>query len=299
MIRGSSAPSRRSSRPPIPVASAMARFSSAPSTRRFASAPERKARTRSKGKYTCNTAQRRRPAAKGTSPTTGKEAMSDIQKVMNMIKEHDVKYVDFRFTDPRGKWQHLAHHIRTITEDFLAEGVMFDGSSIAGWKAINESDMLLKPDCATAVLDPFAAQTSLIIFCDTHEPGTGQPYARDPRSIAKKAERYLASTGVGDKAFFGPEAEFFVFDDVRYKSGMNGAMYEIDAEEGPWVSDKKFPDGNTGHRPPIKGGYFPVPPVDGASDLRAEMLSTMAEMGLDVEKHHHEVAPSQHELGAE
>jgi len=225
--------------------------------------------------------------------------MSDIQKVMNMIKEHDVKYVDFRFTDPRGKWQHLAHHIRTITEDFLAEGVMFDGSSIAGWKAINESDMLLKPDCATAVLDPFAAQTSLIIFCDTHEPLTGQPYGRDPRSIAKKAEQYLASTGIGDKAYFGPEAEFFIFDDVRYKVGMNGAMYEIDSDEGPYVSDKKFPDGNTGHRPPIKGGYFPVPPVDGQSDMRAEMLSVMAEMGLRVEKHHHEVAPSQAELGFE
>src|SRR5690348_11320717 len=224
--------------------------------------------------------------------------MSDTQKVMDLIKEHDVKYVDFRFTDPRGKWQHLAHHVRTINEDFLNEGVMFDGSSIAGWKAINESDMLLKPDCATAVLDPFAAQTSLIIFCDVHEPGTGQAYARDPRSIAKKAEHYLASTGTGDKAYFGPEAEFFVFDDVRYKVGMDGAMYEIDSEEAPYVSDKKFPDGNTGHRPPIKGGYFPVPPVDGASDLRAEMLSVMNDMGLDVEKHHHEVAPSQHELGA-
>jgi glutamine synthetase len=223
--------------------------------------------------------------------------MSDIKKVLDMVKEHDVKYVDFRFTDPRGKWQHLAHHVKTITEEFLTNGVMFDGSSIAGWKAINESDMVLMPDCATAVLDPFAAQTSLIINCDVYEPGTGQPYARDPRSIAKKAEKYLASTGIGDKAFFGPEAEFFVFDDVRYQSGMSGSSIEIDAEEAPWVSAKKYPDGNTGHRPPIKGGYFPVPPVDGASDLRAEMLSVMADMGLDVEKHHHEVAPSQHELG--
>ncbi len=225
--------------------------------------------------------------------------MSDIQKVMNLIKEHDVKYVDFRFSDPRGKWQHLAHHVRTINEDFLAAGVPFDGSSIAGWKAINESDMLLMPDCATAVLDPFAAQTSLIIFCDTYEPLTGQPYGRCPRSTAKKAEQYLVSTGIGDKAFFGPEAEFFIFDDVRYKTGMNGAMYEIDSDEGPYVSDKKYPDGNTGHRPPIKGGYFPVPPVDGQSDIRAEMLSVMADMGLKVEKHHHEVAPSQAELGFE
>ncbi len=224
---------------------------------------------------------------------------ASIKNVMALIKEHDVKYVDFRFTDPRGKWQHLSHHIRTITENFLDEGVMFDGSSIAGWKAINESDMLLKPDCATAVLDPFAAQTQLVIFCDVHEPGTGQPYGRDPRSTAKKAEAYLASTGIGDKAFFGPEAEFFVFDDVRFKNSMNTSFYEIDSEEGPYVTDKKFPDGNTGHRPPIKGGYFPVPPVDGAHDLRAEMLTVMSDMGLKVEKHHHEVAPSQHELGCE
>src|ERR1043166_716047 len=223
--------------------------------------------------------------------------MSNAKKAMDLVKERDAKYVDLRFSDTRGKMQHLTQHISTMDAEAWEKGIMFDGSSIAGWKAINESDMVLMPDCATAVLDPFAAQTSLILFCDIFEPGTGQPYARDPRSIAKKAEKYLASTGVGDKAFFGPEAEFFVFDDVRYKSGMNGAMYEIDSEEGPWVSDKKFPDGNTGHRPPIKGGDLPVPPVDAASDLRAEMLSTMAEMGLDVEKHHHEVAPAQHELG--
>ena len=223
--------------------------------------------------------------------------MPDTRKVMEMIKEHDVKYVDFRFTDPRGKWQHLAHHVRTIDEDFLNEGVMFDGSSIAGWKAINESDMMLVPDCSTAVLDPFAAQTSLIIFCDVHEPLTGQPYSRDPRSIAKKAEQYLVSSGTGDKAYFGPEAEFFVFDDVRYAATMKGAMYAIDSEEGPYASDRKLPDGNTGHRPPVKGGYFPVPPVDSLSDMRAEMLSVMADMGLAVEKHHHEVAPAQNELG--
>jgi glutamine synthetase len=223
--------------------------------------------------------------------------MADTKKVLEMMKEHDAKYVDFRFTDPRGKWQHLAHHVRTITDEFLNEGVPFDGSSIAGWKAINESDMLLVPDCATAVLDPFAAQTSVIIFCDVHEPLTGQPYGRDPRSIAKKAEQHLVSTGIGDTAYFGPEAEFFVFDDVRYDSSMNGAMYEIDSEEGPYVSAKKYPDGNTGHRPPVKGGYFPVPPVDSQSDLRAEMLSVMFDMGLQVEKHHHEVAPSQNELG--
>ena len=157
--------------------------------------------------------------------------MSDTGDVMALIKEHEVKYVDFRFTDPRGKWQHLAHHLRTINEDFLNEGIMFDGSSIAGWKAINESDMMLVPDCRTAVLDPFAAQTSLIIFCDVHEPLTGQPYARDPRSTAKKAEQYLIASGIGDTAYFGPEAEFFIFDDVRYATGMNGAMYAIDSSE--------------------------------------------------------------------
>ena len=223
--------------------------------------------------------------------------MADTKQVLDMIEEHDVKYVDFRFTDPRGKWQHLAHHVRTINDDFLNDGVPFDGSSIAGWKAINESDMLLVPDCSTAVLDPFAAQSSLIVFCDVHEPLTGQPYGRDPRSIARKAEQHLVATGIGDTAYFGPEAEFFVFDDVRYEASMNTASYYIDSEEGPYVTNKQYPDGNTGHRPPIKGGYFPVPPVDSLSDLRAEMLSVMYDMGLGVEKHHHEVAPSQNELG--
>jgi glutamine synthetase len=223
--------------------------------------------------------------------------MSTVEKILEMITEHDVKYVDFRFTDPRGKWQHLAHHVRTVDADLLTEGVMFDGSSIAGWKAINDSDMTLLPDLSTAVLDPFAAQTSLILFCDIAEPGTGQAYSRDPRSTAKKAEAYLGSTGIGDTAYFGPEAEFFVFDDVRYKTGMNYAAYELDSEEGPYNTFKSYPDGNTGHRPPVKGGYFPVAPVDASGDLRAEMLSVMADMGLKVEKHHHEVAPSQHELG--
>ncbi|MBI3710506.1 MAG: type I glutamate--ammonia ligase [Proteobacteria bacterium] len=223
--------------------------------------------------------------------------MSDPKKVLQMIKDNEVKYVDLRFTDPRGKWQHLAHAIETINEDSFTDGIMFDGSSIAGWKAINESDMTLIPDPATAVMDPFAAQPSLILFCDVYEPGTGQPYGRDPRSVAKKAEAFLKSSGIGDTAYFGPEIEFFVFDDVRFKCAMNTQMYELDSEEGPYVTDKKYEDGNMGHRPPIKGGYFPVPPVDSTSDLRAEMLTTMKDMGLSIEKHHHEVAPSQHELG--
>ena len=223
--------------------------------------------------------------------------MSDISKVFDLIKENDVKYVDLRFTDPRGKLQHTAQHVDTINEEVFTDGIMFDGSSIAGWKAINESDMILMPDAATAVMDPFAAQPTLNLFCDILEPSTGLPYRRDPRSIAKAAEKYMASAGVGDTAYFGPEAEFFVFDDVRFEVSMNRVFYEVDSEEGPYVSGKKFEDGNLGHRPGVKGGYFPVPPVDSASDLRAEMVSVMAEMGVEVEKHHHEVAPSQHELG--
>ncbi len=223
--------------------------------------------------------------------------MSDADTVMKMIEENEVKYVDFRFTDPRGKWQHTAQYVDSVDADLLTDGIMFDGSSIAGWKAINESDMNLMPDLSTAVIDPFAAQTSLILFCDVLEPLTGQPYERDPRGVAKKAEAYLAQTGIGDTAYFGPEAEFFVFDDVRYEVTMNRSGFEIDSEEGPYVSAKRFEEGNHGHRPRPKGGYFPVPPVDSGVDLRAEMLSTMGEMGLTIEKHHHEVAPSQHELG--
>ncbi|SOD88943.1 type I glutamate--ammonia ligase [Caenispirillum bisanense] len=223
--------------------------------------------------------------------------MSDVNKVLELIKEHDVKYVDFRFTDFKGKWQHTAQHICTVDEDLLTEGIMFDGSSIAGWKEINESDMILKPDLSTAVMDPFAAQPHLIIFCDVVDPATGQLYDRDPRGIAKKAMAYLNSTGIGDTAYFGPEAEFFVFDDVRFDVSMNRCFYEIDSDEGPYVSGKLFEEGNWAHRPSVKGGYFPVPPVDSGNDLRAEMLTVMGEMGLAIEKHHHEVAPSQHELG--
>ncbi len=224
--------------------------------------------------------------------------MSDISKVMDMIKEHDVEFVDLRFTDPRGKWQHTAQHVSTVNDDFFEDGIMFDGSSIAGWKAINESDMTLMPDPASAVMDPFTAQPQLILFCDILEPSTGEPYGRDPRSVAKKALAHVAASGIGDTVYFGPEAEFFVFDDVRYESSMNRCFYEIDSDEGPYNSGNDFPEGNFGHRPGVKGGYFPVPPVDSATDLRAEMVTTMIQMGLEMEKHHHEVAPSQHELGS-
>ena len=219
------------------------------------------------------------------------------KKVLDMIKENDVQYVDFRFTDPRGKWQHISQHVATVDEDLLTEGIMFDGSSIEGWKDISESDMNLVPQLDTAVMDPFMAQPTLVMFCDVIEPSTGQPYSRDPRSTAKRAEAYVKSGGFGDTAYFGPEAEFFVFDDVRFEATMNRCAYEIDSDEGPYTSGKAYEEGNWGHRPRVKGGYFPVPPVDSAQDLRSEMVSTMMDMGLNMEKHHHEVAPSQHELG--
>ena len=188
-----------------------------------------------------------------------------------MIKERDVKYVDFRFTDPQGKWQHTAQHVSTIGETSLEEGIMFDGSSIAGWKAINESDMCLDP-IETAVMDPFAAQPLLcILFCDVLEPTTSQPYERDPRSLAKRAENFLKSTGVGDATYFGPEAEFFVFDDAQWNVSMNDTFYSLDSDEGPYNTGRIF-DEELRLRPSIKGGYFPVPPVDSGTDLQAEMV---------------------------
>ena len=219
------------------------------------------------------------------------------KKVLDLIKKNNVKYVDLRFTDPRGKWQHTAQTVRTITADTFQNGIMFDGSSIAGWKSIDKSDMMLMPDPETAVMDPFTAQPQLVLFCDVLEPNSREPYNRDPRSVAKKAEAFLKKSGIGDKAYFGPEAEFFVFDDVRFDVSMNHTFYKVNQEEGPYNSGSEMNEGNLGHRPAIKGGYFPVPPVDSFTDLRAEMVTVMEEMGLVMEKHHHEVAPSQHELG--
>ena len=219
------------------------------------------------------------------------------EAILKKIKDEDIKYVDLRFTDPRGKWQHVTMDRSMADEDLFAEGTMFDGSSISGWKAINESDMVLMPDPGTAVLDPFTAQKTLVVFCDILEPTTKEAYNRDPRSIAKKAEAHLKASGLGDVAYFGPEAEFFVFDDVRWSTEQNDTSFMIDSAEGPYNSATFFDGGNMGHRPGPKGGYFPVPPVDSGQDLRSEMLSVMTEMGLEPEKHHHEVAPSQHELG--
>ncbi len=218
--------------------------------------------------------------------------------VLKMIDEKEVRFVDLRFTDTIGKEQHVTVPASVADADLFEEGKMFDGSSIAGWKGINESDMVLMPDVSTAVMDPFSDEATLNITCDVLEPATMEGYSRDPRSVAKRAEAYLKSTGVADEAFFGPEPEFFVFDSVRFNTEMHEAFYHIDSDEGAWTSGKEYEDGNVGHRPGVKGGYFPVPPVDSLYDLRCAMVSAMEEMGVEVEVHHHEVATAgQCEIG--
>lgn len=216
---------------------------------------------------------------------------------LKAIQEHGIEYVDFNFTDMRGKWQHTAQHVDSVDKDMLEDGIYFDGSSIAGWKSINESDMILKPDVTKAVLDPFSAQPVLKVFCDVIEPATGKPYNRDPRSIAKAAESYLKSTGIADTVNVGPEAEFFVFEDVKINVDMNHVGFKIDSEEGPYNGGRDYEHGNMGHRPRIKGGYFPEAPIDSLADIRGEMVSVLRHIGVPVEKHHHEVAPAQCELG--
>jgi len=221
----------------------------------------------------------------------------DVSAALKMIKDKDVKFVDLRFTDPRGKMQHLTMDISQMGADAWKEGLMFDGSSIAGWKAINESDMVLKPDVSSVHLDPFYAQTTMAVFCDIEDPGTGEGYNRDPRSIAKRTEEYLKAIKVGDTVNVGPEAEFFVFDDVKWSTSSYKTGYQVDGVELPSNSDREYEGGNMGHRMRTKGGYFPMNPMDSAQDMRGEMLTVMSEMGLMVEKHHHEVASAQHELG--
>ncbi len=220
--------------------------------------------------------------------------------VLKMLKDEDIKFIDFRFTDTKGKEQHVTVPAHVADEDLFENGKMFDGSSIAGWKGINESDMILMPDPDTAVKDPFMEEPTLILRCDIIEPATMQGYERDPRTIAKRAEAYMKSTGIADTAFFGPEPEFFVLDDVRWGADMSGAFYKVDSEEADWNSEKVYEDGNIGHRPGPKGGYFPVPPVDSLQDLRAAMCLAMEEMGLKTEVHHHEVATAgQCEIGTQ
>jgi glutamine synthetase len=217
--------------------------------------------------------------------------------VLKMIKDKEIEWVDLRFTDPKGKWQHLTMVSGVVGEDELNDGFMFDGSSIEGWKAINESDMILKPDLDAVWVDPFSATPMLILVCDIVEPSTGELYSRDPRSTAKRAEAYVKTLGIGDTVYVGPEAEFFMFDDVQFDTTYNSSYYKLDDIELPTNTGKAYEEGNLGHRPRAKGGYFPVAPVDSAVDIRAEMVSTMLEMGLPCDKHHHEVAAAQHELG--
>lgn len=213
-----------------------------------------------------------------------------VEAALSFIKDNEVKYVDLRFTDTKGKEQHVTIPVSAVDEEFFEEGKMFDGSSISGWKTINESDMVLMPDARTLVLDPFSEETQVNLRCDILEPSTLEGYDRDPRSVAKRAEAYLQSTGIGDTVLFGPEPEFFLFDDVTFHTDMAGSFYKIDSEEAKWNSGAEYDGGNLGHRPGVKGGYFPVPPVDSAHDIRTAMCNVMEEMGLVVEAHHHEVA---------
>ncbi|WP_371036501.1 MULTISPECIES: type I glutamate--ammonia ligase [unclassified Rhodosalinus] len=217
--------------------------------------------------------------------------------ILKTIKDEDVAYVDLRFCDPRGKMHHVTVMSDLVDEDFIDEGFMFDGSSINGWKGIEASDMNMKLDLDSSYIDPFYAEKTLAVHCSIVEPDTGEHYDRDPRGTAEKAETYLKSSGIGDTSFFGPEAEFFLFDDVRFSVGMNKVSYEVDALDASWNTDTEYEMGNMGHRPGIKGGYFPLPPVDDGQDIRSEMLSTMKRIGMTVDKHHHEVASCQHELG--
>ncbi|SEA05170.1 glutamate--ammonia ligase [Alkalimonas amylolytica] len=210
--------------------------------------------------------------------------------VMKMIEENEVKYVDLRFTDTKGKEQHVTVPVSQISEDFFEDGKMFDGSSIMGWKGINDSDMILMPDPETAVMDPFFEESTLNIRCNVIEPGTMQGYDRDPRSIALRAEEYLKSTGIADTVLFGPEPEFFMFDDIRFHTDMSGSFFKINDGEAAWNSGAELADGNKGHRPRVKGGYFPLPPVDSSHDIRSAMCTVLEEMGQVVEAHHHEVA---------
>lgn len=220
------------------------------------------------------------------------------QKSLAIITEHDVKWVDLRFTDTQGKEHHITIPSSYVDEEFFEDGQMFDGSSMPGWKGVNESDMIMRPDDSSAVLDPFTDEVTLIIQCDIIEPVTMQGYERDPRSIAIRAEEYLKSTGIADTAYFGPEPEFFIFDDVKWQVGMSGASYSIGSEEAAWSSNETFAGGNMGHRPRVKGGYMPVPPVDSSHEIRGAMCNAMTAMGLKIEVHHHEVATAnQCEIG--
>ena len=220
-------------------------------------------------------------------------------KLLDLIKSSNAKWVDFRFTDTRGKEQHISFPAHSVDEEVMEDGKMFDGSSIAGWKGIEASDMILRPDPETAFVDPFFDAVTVVVTCDIIEPSTLQGYDRDPRSIARRAEEYLKSTGIGDTAYFGPEPEFFVFDDVKWSVDMSGVSHKITAEEAAWSTNETYEWGNMAHRPRVKGGYFPVPPIDSSHDMRSVMCERIEEIVGEgrVEVHHHEVASCQSEIG--
>ena len=220
-----------------------------------------------------------------------------VADVMSMVKDSEVKFVDFRFTDTRGKEQHVTVPISAFSEEKFTGGHAFDGSSIAGWKGIEASDMQLMPDPNTANIDPFFEEPTLILTCDVVEPGDGKPYERDPRSLAKRGEAYMKASGLGDAAYFGPEPEFFIFDSVRWQVDMSGCFVKIESEEASWNTGKEYEHGNSGYRPTVKGGYFPTPPVDSFQDMRSEMCLILESLGIPVEVHHHEVAQAQMEIG--
>ncbi len=213
-----------------------------------------------------------------------------VAEVLKMVKENEIKFVDFRFTDTKGKEQHVSVPVKAFGEEKFTEGHAFDGSSIAGWKGIEASDMILMPDPDSAFVDPFYDEPTLVLSCDVIEPSTGKGYDRDPRSLGRRAEAYLKASGLGDVAYFGPEPEFFIFDAVEWSDNMSGSSCKIYSEEAAWSTDGKFEGGNLGHRPTVKGGYFPVPPVDQLQDIRSAMCTALEDVGVEVEVHHHEVA---------
>ncbi len=223
--------------------------------------------------------------------------VNNIEEFMAYCEENEVQFVDFRFTDLKGMWHHVSYRMSAVNKDNLSAGLPFDGSSIDAWQPINQSDMILKPDVPTAFLDPFTADVTIIVFCDVYDIYKGDLYEKCPRSIAKKTLKYAEELGVADAAYFGPENEFFVFDDVRIIDGMNESYYKVDSTEGAWSDNTSYEGGNMGHRPRVKGGYFPVAPIDSGVDMRAEMMLVLEQVGLEVVLGHHEVAQGQHEIG--
>ncbi|MCI0500359.1 MAG: type I glutamate--ammonia ligase [Epsilonproteobacteria bacterium] len=223
--------------------------------------------------------------------------VNNVEEFFAYCSEHEVQFVDFRFTDLKGMWHHVSYRMSAVNEGNLTNGLPFDGSSIDAWQPINKSDMILKPDVPTAFLDPFTADSTIIVFCDVYDIYKGDLYEKCPRSIAKKALKHAESLGIADAAYFGPENEFFVFDDVKIVDGMNESYYKVDSTEGAWSDNTSYEGGNMGHRPRVKGGYFPVAPIDSGVDLRAEMMLVLEQVGLEVILGHHEVAQGQHEIG--